>query len=102
MQRSVVDLGLRVKILEPEFISGDECDRIFGTTQEIRKNLRTGGEWYAPVHLVWLNSRHCVYRVAMVRSWFQNRHQPQVHLAEVETFLATLNPRSKAPIRGAV
>jgi hypothetical protein len=90
MARSVIDPDLRVKTLEPELINGEECDRLFGTTPEIRKNLRASGEWYAPAHLVWLNSRYCVYRVALVRSWFLNRHQPHVHLAEAENFLETL------------
>jgi hypothetical protein len=94
MQRPLIDPDLRIKKLEPEFISGEECDRLFGTTPDIRKNLRTGGEWYSPAHLVWLNSRHCVYRVAVVRSWFQNRHQPHVHLAEVEEFLAEISPKT--------
>jgi hypothetical protein len=101
MRRQLIDSDLRIKKLEPEFISGEECDRLFGITPEIRKNLRTGGDWYSPAHLVWLNSRYCVYRVAIIRSWFANRHQPHVHLAEVEQFLTTLNPKRKTPSRGA-
>jgi hypothetical protein len=105
MTRSLIDSDLRVKTLEPEFISGDECDRLFGTTPDIRKNLRTGGDWYAPVHHVWLNSRHCVYRVKMVRSWFHHRHQPHIHLAETEQFLSSFNQPKIAktpPSRAAV
>jgi hypothetical protein len=91
--RCLVDRDLRVNPLEPEYVSGEECDRVFGTTPDIRKNLRCSDEWYAPVHIVWFNSRHHVYRVSMVRSWLQNRHQSHVHLAEAEFFLQSLDQK---------
>uniref|UniRef100_B8HN17 Uncharacterized protein n=1 Tax=Cyanothece sp. (strain PCC 7425 / ATCC 29141) TaxID=395961 RepID=B8HN17_CYAP4 len=91
MSKSLIDPDLRVKALEPEFISGIECDRCFGTTPEIRKNLRLSGDWYAPVHLVWLNSRYHVYRVNMVRSYLEHRHQPHIHLNEAELLLQKLS-----------
>lgn len=95
-----IDSDLRIKPLEPEFLSGNECDRCFGTTPDIRKKLRLSGDWYAPVHLVWLNSRYHVYRVAMIRSYLENRHQPHIHLNEAEALLQKLSSgsgRSKTP-----
>lgn len=97
--KSLVDADLRprkVLPLTPELITGEECDRIFGTTSEIRKNLRASGEWYAPVHLVWFNSRHCVYRVEMLKSWVNNRHQLHVHLADAERYLQSLDQKRSA------
>jgi hypothetical protein len=102
--RPLIDPDLRVRPLEPECLTGQECDRVFGTTPEIRKNLRTGGEWYSPVHILWLNSRYHVYRVSMVRSYLENRHQPHVHLNEVEELLQRLSAgsrKSKTPCNGA-
>jgi hypothetical protein len=94
--RPVIDSSLRVKLLEPEFISGDECDRLFGTTPEIRKNLRASGDWYAPVHYQHLNGRVFLYRVATIRHFLDNRHQPEVHLSYCESLLQKLQP-SKTP-----
>lgn len=86
-----INRNLLVNNLQSEFVPGKECDRVFGTTPEIRKNLRVNGEWFDPVHLKWLNSRYCVYRLDMVRSWIENRHQPHIHLAESEQLLAKLS-----------
>jgi hypothetical protein len=88
---------MRVRVLDPEFVSGEECDRLFGTTPEIRKNLRASGDWYAPVHYQHLNGRVFLYRVVMVRSFIQNRHQPEVHLADGEKLLRTLQPVKLIP-----
>ncbi len=71
----------------PIFLRGDECDRIYGTTPEFRKQQRCSGEWREPVHFIRLNSRNIVYRSKMIESWIENRDQTEKHLAEAENLL---------------
>lgn len=94
--RPVIDPEPRVKILEPEFISGEECDRLFGTTPETRKNLRASGDWYCPVHYSPLNGRRFIYRLEAIRNFIENRHQPEVHLNYCEDLLRRIQPTRAA------